>query len=138
MAETKIEWTHRTKPDGTQVPGYTFNPWIGCTKVHEGCAHCYAEGFSKRTGKAVWGPNGTRVKTSPDNWRKPLKWNAEAEKDGFRRAVFCASLADVFEDWQDRMRHHGGRPLGVCSICQYMEPICVWTARSAAAGNSTP
>jgi protein gp37 len=32
-------------------------------------------------------------------WRKPLAWNAEAEKTGERHLVFTASLADVFEQW---------------------------------------
>ena len=43
MAEnSKIEWTD-----------HTFNPWVGCSKVHEGCTHCYAESFAKRYGKAT-------------------------------------------------------------------------------------
>ena len=29
-----------------------------------------------------------------------MKWNREAEAAGERRRVFCASLADVFEDWK--------------------------------------
>ena len=33
MAETTIEWTATHLPDGTVLPGYTFNPWIGCQKV---------------------------------------------------------------------------------------------------------
>ena len=81
----------------------TFNPWIGT-----GCEHCYAEAFAKRYGKAWWGPHGTRVKTSVANWRKPLKWNREAEATGERRKVFCASLADVFEDWQGEVRNSDG------------------------------
>lgn len=98
MAESsKIAWTHST-----------FNPWIGCSKVHEGCAHCYAEGLAKRTGKAIWGPSGTRSKTSERNWKEPLKWNREAEADGERRRVFCASLADVFEDWCGDVLDHRG------------------------------
>ncbi len=98
--DTKIEWTH-----------HTFNPWIGCTKVHEGCTHCYAEAFAKRYGKAEWGPSGTRVKTSDAYWRQPLKWNKEAEASGERRRVFCASLADVFEDWQGPVSHSNGAVL---------------------------
>jgi protein gp37 len=35
------------------------------------------------------------------NWKQPLRWNRAAEKDGVRRRVFCASLADVFEDHPD-------------------------------------
>lgn len=85
--KTNIEWCH-----------HTFNPWIGCTKVSAGCANCYAEALmDKRWGKVKWGPQGTRVRTSPNNWREPIKWNRAAAKAGERRQVFCASLADVFE-----------------------------------------
>lgn len=100
---TKIEWaTH------------TFNPWIGCTKVAAGCEHCYAErDMDKHWGKAKWGPSGTRVKTSAANWVKPLKWNREDEQLGQRQRVFCASLADVFEDWQGPIVDSKGRRLWV-------------------------
>lgn len=97
-ANSKIEWTH-----------HTFNPWIGCTKVAAGCQHCYAErDMDKRLGKVQWGPSGTRVKTSEANWKKPLAWNRAAAKAGERHRVFCASLADVFEDWDGIMRGHQG------------------------------
>ena len=100
MAQTKIEWTATVLPDGTVLPGYTFNPWIGCIKVSEGCEHCYAEALNHRWGHDNWGPAKTtqRVRTSENYWKQPLKWNKEAEKSGIRRKVFCASLADVFED----------------------------------------
>lgn len=95
MAETTtIEWT--VSGDGT--PGATFNPWVGCQKVSPGCDHCYAEGWAKRSGLVKWGPGAQRRRTSPANWRKPLKWNAGAEASGIRRKVFCASLADVFDN----------------------------------------
>ena len=99
MADTtKIEWTATRLADGTLLPGYTFNPWTGCTKVSPGCDHCYAEGWSKRSGHVEWGPHGSRRRTSAANWAKPIKWNAEAEATGIRRKVFCASLADVFDN----------------------------------------
>ena len=41
----------------------------------------------------------TRSRTSDANWKLPLKWDREVEKRGVRKRVFCASLADVFEDW---------------------------------------
>ena len=87
-ADTKIEWaTH------------TFNPWRGCTKVSDGCKHCYAETQAKRnaTVLGVWGPQGTRVAASESMWAQPLKWNVEAQAAGERHRVFCASMADVFE-----------------------------------------
>lgn len=86
-ANTMIEWaTH------------TFNPWVGCTKVGPGCDHCYAEGWAKRSGSVQWGPHSERRRTSATNWRLPLKWNREAAASGTRPRVFCASLADVFDN----------------------------------------
>lgn len=79
---------------------HTFNAWIGCTKVSPACANCYAErDFDKRLQRVKWGPHGTRSMTSPNTWAQPLRWNKRAEREGIRRRVFCASLADVFEDW---------------------------------------
>ena len=98
MGETKIEWVATRNADGTVTPGYSWNPWIGCTRVSPGCVHCYAESFARRFGKAEWGPTAKRVRTSAANWKKPLLWNRQAEKKGVRLKVFCASLADVFED----------------------------------------
>lgn len=83
---SKIEWTD-----------YTFNPWIGCTEVSPGCDNCYAREMAKHRGWARWG-NHPRHRTAPSTWKKPLKWNREAERDGVRRKVFCASLADVFDN----------------------------------------
>lgn len=57
--------------------------------------------MDKRYGRAKWGVNGTRVKTGAANWKKPLAWNREAEAKGIRYRVFCASLADVFEDREE-------------------------------------
>ena len=100
MGMTNIEWTVKRLPDGTLVPGYTFNPWAGCTKVSPGCKHCYAETMAKRNPKTlgVWGPAGTRVRTKPAYWRKPLAWDKAAKAAGYRPRVFCASMADVFEE----------------------------------------
>jgi protein gp37 len=55
-----------------------------------------------RYGKVEWGPHGKRKRTSEQNWKKPLSWNKAApefiEKYGHRPRVFCASLADVFDN----------------------------------------
>lgn len=87
--DSHIQWTH-----------HTFNPWRGCTHVSPGCEHCYAETLSKRNPATLgtWGANGTRAMASESYWRQPERWNRAAEKAGERRRVFCASLADVFED----------------------------------------
>jgi protein gp37 len=60
-----------------------------------------------RYGKVQWGPSGTRVMTSDTNWAKPLAWNRAAESLGVRHRVFCASLADIFEDWNGPMMSPG-------------------------------
>jgi protein gp37 len=101
MAEnSKIEWTDAT-----------FNPWIGCTKVSPGCDDCYAKAdFEDRKHRVIWGAGQARSRTSPGNWKMPLRWNRQhAEfflQHGRRQRVFCASLADVFdnevqEEWRD-------------------------------------
>lgn len=110
-----IEWTT-----------HTFNPWIGCTHVSEGCRNCYAETLmDKRYGKAEWGVGKPRILTSESNWRQPLAWQRRAERSPYtcpvcvmpktgrndpgachacgtvdipnRPRVFCSSLADVFD-----------------------------------------
>lgn len=97
MAESSIEWTD-----------YTFNPWIGCEKCAAGCKNCYAEKNRFVVGKGdLWGKGSRRHITSDGYWRQPLRWNALAAglkgAVGFehRPRVFCASLADVFEDRED-------------------------------------
>lgn len=82
---SKIEWTD-----------HTFNPWLGCTKISPACDHCYAEGWAKRTGSPeLW--NGQRRRTSTAYWGQPIVWNRKA-MGRERRKVFCASLADVFDN----------------------------------------
>ncbi len=108
-----IEWTDST-----------FNPWIGCTKVSPACDHCYAEvSTPSRTRGVEWGAGKARQRTSAGNWKLPLRWNTEPFYTcdcGYRgtmhdmttnavhgcgrsfrrvrRRVFCASLADVFDN----------------------------------------
>ncbi len=88
--DSRIEWTH-----------HTFNPWWGCTKVSPGCKHCYAETWARRLGQEVWGPQAQRRELTSSYWKQPTAWNAEAARAGKRARVFCASMADVFEDRRD-------------------------------------
>ena len=90
---------------GSRVGGFTFNAWLGCTKVSPGCQHCYAE-VSQTTkmrqgGPVLWGPNEARVRTAASTWRKPLTWNRTAEALGVPLFVFAQSLSDTFEDRAD-------------------------------------
>lgn len=84
---TAIEWTD-----------HTFNPWWGCTKVSPACDHCYAEAWDRRTGGHHWGPHAERRTFSDMHWREPLRWDRAASDAGTRRRVFCASMADVFDN----------------------------------------
>lgn len=87
---SRIEWTN-----------HTFNPWWGCVKVSPACKHCYAESWSKRVGQAVWGINADRRFFGEKHWNEPLRWDREAAATGIRARVFCASMADVFEERAD-------------------------------------
>jgi protein gp37 len=94
----------------------TWNPWEGCQKVSPACDGCYAEARNLRyapkgaTEAPNWGPGAPRRRTSAANWGKPLKWDRGAGGLSIREAVandnplppprfvFCASLADVFDN----------------------------------------
>lgn len=90
MKRSRINWTD-----------HTFNPWQGCTKVSPGCKNCYAEVIDKRNLHGTgphWGPGVPRKTMSNSNWTQPLMWNRKAVAVGERHRVFCASMADVFDD----------------------------------------
>lgn len=135
-ANTRIEWCD-----------HTFNPVVGCTKVSPACDNCYAESWAKRTGQPeLW--QGKVRRTTPQNWRQPLKWNGEAAASGRRAKVFCASLSDVFDNqWEpvwraDLMRlildtpHLNWllltkRPQNIASMCGTAMPDNVWLGITA-------
>lgn len=73
MKNSSIEWCD-----------HTFNPWIGCEPVSEGCRNCYAAALNNRFkngtaelrgGRAVF--NGTVRRTSASYWKQPLAWNRQ-------------------------------------------------------------
>jgi protein gp37 len=77
---TRIEWTRGD--DGSA--GATWNPVTGCTKVSEGCDHCYAATLARRL-KAMGNPRyqadgpdgpGFGVTLHPDKLTQPLSWRA--------------------------------------------------------------
>lgn len=107
--KTGIEWTDAT-----------WNPIIGCSRVSEGCRHCYAEGIAARfaggqtsvysglaqmvNGHAQW--TGKIAETAqllnPLKWRKPKR-------------VFVNSMSDLFhENVSDELRD---RIFAVMALC---------------------
>jgi protein gp37 len=85
--------------EGTKVPyaHHTFNIVWGCDHVSEGCAHCYAEAWAKRTGFDVWGKRRRRA-FGERYWKQPLMWQRKAAAAGERHRILCSSMADVLED----------------------------------------
>lgn len=115
-AQTGISWCDST-----------FNSWIGCTRVSPACDDCYAARSTPSRALGVqWGAGMPRRRTGAANWKLPGRWNlrafCECENCGWRgeaaaqpgehcnecgrdgtlraarRRVFCASLADVFDN----------------------------------------
>ena len=86
---TKIEWTRGD--DGTA--GATWNPVTGCTKVSEGCDHCYAETFAERWRGVPGHPfeQGFEVRLWPERLTLPLRWRRP-------RRVFVDSMSDLWHD----------------------------------------
>lgn len=94
---------------------HTFNPWWGCTKVHQGCKNCYAETLDARyslAGKAHWGPRNPR-RMIVGEWARPMEWNREAERSGVPGRVFCASMCDLFEDFDGPVVDQRGHPVAM-------------------------
>lgn len=85
MIKSAIEWTETT-----------WSPVIGCTKVSQGCKHCYAERevdtrWSKNP-KSVWfGRSFTDVLCRPDQLDVPLHWKKP-------RRIFVCPRADLFHE----------------------------------------
>lgn len=80
--KSDIEWTEMT-----------WNPVTGCTKVSQGCKHCYAERMAKRLtamGNARYA-NGFNVTLHPDLLDAPKKWREP-------RTIFVNSMSDLFHE----------------------------------------
>ncbi len=104
---TTIEWTDAT-----------WNPVRGCTRISEGCRHCYAEqmaarfsGRNPQTGKPMWGagfatskglePRWTgKVALIPDQLDWPLRWKGskKAKAEGRPSRIFVNSTSDLFHE----------------------------------------
>lgn len=84
---TAIEWTRGD--DGRS--GETWNPVTGCTKVSQGCKHCYAERDFHRP---YPGRDFTDIRFHWDRLYRPLKWKRP-------RRIFVSSMSDLFHDEVD-------------------------------------
>jgi len=87
MTKSKIEWTDEV-----------WNPVTGCTKVSQGCKHCYAETIANRFWATQYPPNEdgsprkfTDVRLHPERLEDPLKWKKP-------RRVFVNSMSDLFHE----------------------------------------
>lgn len=87
---------------------HTFNAWMGCEKVSEGCRNCYAATLTKnRMGLDLWGKQAPRQVTKAP-WKSVLQWNAAARGGeagllgpGMPHLTFTGSLMDWAEDRPD-------------------------------------
>ncbi len=71
----------------------TWNPVTGCTKVSQGCKHCYAERMAKRL-LAMGSPryrHGFKLTTHPDLIDAPRRWRQP-------RMIFVNSMSDLFHE----------------------------------------
>lgn len=78
--DSKIEWCDAT-----------WNPISGCTKVSDGCTHCYAETFAERW-RGTRGhhfENGFDLTLRPERLEQPLHWKRP-------RRIFVNSMSDLF------------------------------------------
>jgi len=82
--KTGIEWTDAT-----------WNPITGCSKVSQGCKHCYAERdwarLSANPGTKYFGRDFTEVATHADALPLPCRWTKP-------RRIFVNSMSDLFHE----------------------------------------
>lgn len=85
MDDTKISWAH-----------HTWNPWVGCTKVSEGCANCYMyrEQWQRRIDPTIIRRCSDRTFNRP----KQKGWNT-----GNR--IFVCSYSDFWIEEADAWRY---------------------------------
>lgn len=99
---TKIEWTEQT-----------WNPTTGCTKISQGCKHCYAEAMSKRL-KAMGArgyENGFKLSILPERLdqprkrKKPTMYFVNSMSDLFHNEVPFEYIDKVFDVMRDTPQH---------------------------------
>jgi protein gp37 len=81
-SQTAIEWTDAT-----------WNPIRGCTKISDGCKHCYAETFAERFRGVKGHPyeQGFDLRFVPEKLAEPLRWRNP-------KMIFVNSMSDLFHE----------------------------------------
>ncbi len=79
---SEIEWTDST-----------WNPVTGCTKISQGCKHCYALRFAERFRGVRGHPyeQGFDIRLWPDRLELPLSWKTP-------HRIFVNSMSDLFHE----------------------------------------
>lgn len=81
-SQSAIEWTDAT-----------WNPVRGCTKISDGCKHCYAETFAERFRGVKRHPyeQGFDLRLVPEKLAEPLRWRNP-------KMIFVNSMSDLFHE----------------------------------------
>ena len=71
----------------------SWNPVTGCTRVSDGCLHCYAQRFAERWRGIVGHPyeHGFDLQLRPERLKLPQHWRKP-------RRVFVTSMSDLFHE----------------------------------------
>ena len=80
--DSAIEWTDAT-----------WNPVRGCTKISDGCKHCYAETFAERFRGVAGHPyeQGFDLRLVPEKLAEPFRWRSS-------KMIFVNSMSDLFHE----------------------------------------
>lgn len=82
--KSRIEWTEAT-----------WNPTTGCSKVSQGCTHCYAERewarLSANPNSVYYGREFTNVRIHPERLSLPMRWRKP-------HMIFVDSMSDLFHE----------------------------------------
>ena len=80
--DSAIEWTDAT-----------WNPVRGCTRISDGCKHCYAETFAERFRGVNGHPyqQGFDLRLVPEKLAEPLRWRNP-------KMIFANSMSDLFHE----------------------------------------
>ena len=100
--QSSIEWTETT-----------WNPVTGCTKISDGCKHCYAERMATRLQAMGVGKYRNRfdltvhesVLEEPLRWKKPRIVFVNSMSDLFHEAVPAAFIESVFRVMNRASQH---------------------------------